>query len=175
MSASLVEPVDVVLGDGEVVTIRALVPEDHDMFVEGWDRLSPQSRFRRFFSPMPHLPEALVDYFTHPDQVDHVAVAAGIRGEGGIEEGLGVARFVRLHERPDAAELAVAVVDDWHGRGLGAALVHRLVELANERGVRVLTGEVLDENIPMRAIFDRLGAKWTRGEPGAHHAEVELG
>jgi RimJ/RimL family protein N-acetyltransferase len=170
-----IEPCDVTLRDGAQIRLRGIGPEDHDRFLEGWQRLSPESRFRRFFSPMPHLPESLLEFFTHPDQVDHVAIAAGELLDGSREgAGLGVARFIRLADRPDAAELAVAVVDDWQGRGVGTALVRRLVELASAREVQVLTGEVLDENRAMRAVFDRLGATWSRGEPGVRHAEVHL-
>jgi RimJ/RimL family protein N-acetyltransferase len=173
VGAPTIEPREVVLADGARILVRAIGPDDRDRLLEGWQHLSPTSRFRRFFSPMPHLPDTLLEYFTHPDQADHVAIAAGELLDGGQEgAGLGVARFIRLVDRPDAAELAVAVVDDWHGRGVGTALVQRLVELARPRGVQVLTGEVLDENRAMRAVFDRLGATWTRGEPGAHHAEV---
>ncbi len=145
------------------------------MFVAGWERLSPESRFRRFFTPMPQLSESLLSYFTHPDQVDHVAIAAAELGEDGSEgDGLGVARFIRLIERPEAADVAVAVIDDWHGRGLGTALVARLVDLARECDLTLLTADVLDENRAMRAVFDQLGATWTRGEPGARHAEIPL-
>lgn len=175
MAPHEVDPVLVDLRSGDRVLLRALRPDDHDMFLAAWERLSPESRFRRFFSPTPTLSEAMVSYFTHPDQVDHVAIAAASLDAAGRElEGLGVARFFRRTDRPEAAELAVAVIDDWHGRGLGDALVDRLVALARERGIDALTGEVLDENHAMRAVFDRLGATWSRGEPGAHHAEIAL-
>lgn len=175
MASDEVAPVLVTLDDGATVLVRGVGPEDHDQFLAGWERLSPESRFRRFFSPMPSLSAALLDYFTHPDQRDHVAIAAAsLDGDGEEVAGLGVARLIRLHDRPEAAELAVAVIDEWHGRGLGTALVHRLLELAPDRGIEVVEADVLDENHAMRAVFDRLGATWTRGEPGAHHCEIAL-
>ncbi len=175
MEIDEVAPVLVELRDGGAVLVRALVPADHDRFLDAWERLSPTSRFRRFFSPMPSMSESQVSYFTHADQHDHVAIAAVHLDDDGVElEGVGVARFFRLRDRPDAAELAVAVIDEWQGRGIGDVLVDRLVELALDREIVALTGEVLDENHAMRAVFNRLGARWTRGEPGAHHAEIVL-
>jgi GNAT superfamily N-acetyltransferase len=175
MAEGEVPAIEVTLRDGSAVRIRGVGPDDRDRYLAGWERFSAQSRVRRFFTPMPNLSESLLDYFIHADQVHHIAIAAMEVAEDGTEgPGLGVARCIRLADDPGAAELAVGVVDDWQGRGLGSALVDRVVELARERGFEKLTGEVLDENWAMRTVFDRRGATWTRGEPGAHHFEIPL-
>jgi L-amino acid N-acyltransferase len=68
-----------------------------------------------------------------------------------------VARYAPWLDRPGHAELAVAVVDDWHGRGLGSALTQALLDHARSTSVVALTGSTLSENAPARALLRRLG------------------
>ncbi|MEA2283671.1 MAG: hypothetical protein QOK21_4278, partial [Solirubrobacteraceae bacterium] len=56
------------LRDGSRIVIRPIEPDDRDDLREGFERLSPESRYRRFFSPVPRLSERHLDYLT---QVDH--------------------------------------------------------------------------------------------------------
>ena len=74
------------------------------------------------------------------------------------EQGLGVARFVRLHDEPTVAEAAVTVVDDVQRKGLGRLLATTLAEAARERGVHTFRADVLADNEPMRAIMAEIGA-----------------
>ena len=89
---------------------------------------------------MPALTESQLRYLTEVDQCCHVALAA-VHGNEGI---VGVARFIRL-EGPNA-EPAIAVIDDWQGRGLGTALMATLVDRACEQGVTRFRATVLAEN-----------------------------
>jgi hypothetical protein len=59
---------------------------------------------------------------------------------------VGVTRFVRSQVDPAVAELAIAVVDDWQGRGLGTALLHQLAARASEEGVKRFSASVLEGN-----------------------------
>ena len=76
--------------------------------------------YRRFLTPKKALLETELGYLTEVDHHDHEALAAFAVESG---EPLGVARFVRSTEDPGAAEAAVAVVDDWHDRGVGSVLL----------------------------------------------------
>jgi GNAT superfamily N-acetyltransferase len=67
------------------------------------------------------------------DHHDHEAIIALDPLTG---EGVGVARYVRAGADPEVAEVAVTVVDDWQGRGLGRALLERLAARARREGVR---------------------------------------
>jgi hypothetical protein len=80
--------------------------------------------------------------------------------EGTAPDGVGVARFVRLADRPDVAEAAVVVVDELQGRGLGSLLLRALTTAARLRGVAHFRAEVLPENQPMRDLLQRF-------DPGA--------
>ena len=110
------------LRDGSRVRIRQCRRTDRDLLVRGFERLSPESRYRRFLTPMHELDQKTLRYLTDLDHRDHEAMFA--LDESG--EGVGVARYVRSAVRPDTAEVAVAVVDAWQGRGLGTLLLQAI-------------------------------------------------
>src|SRR5579871_764791 len=142
------------LTDGTRVRLRMLRPEDRERLRAGFERLSPQSRYRRFLSPTPRLTERMLTYLTHAYGRDHVAIGAErVEPDGRGGEGLGVARFIRLADAPDTAEAAVAVVDDVQGRGLGRLLLATLVEAACERGIRKFRAHVLPGNAPVDTLL----------------------
>jgi GNAT superfamily N-acetyltransferase len=69
------------------------------------------------------------------------------------------ARYVRGPAQPATAEFALAVADDWQGRGLGRRLVAHLAREARRQGVQRLYGEVLAENRRMLALMREFGAR----------------
>lgn len=141
-----------VLRDGTEVQLRLIGPSDKALLLDGFEHMSPESRYRRFFTAKSRLTEAELRYLTEIDNVDHVAIGA-IGWKDGVAHGLGVARFVRLEDRPEAAEAAIAVVDEVQGRGLGSLLFQRLVAAARERGVEKMVSTVLGSNKPMLQIL----------------------
>jgi RimJ/RimL family protein N-acetyltransferase len=160
------------LRDGERVEIRPIRPEDREALADGIRRMSPESRYRRFFSPVAKLSEDQLTYLTEVDHRDHEALVAI---EPDTDRGIGVARFVRSESDPEVAEFAVAVADDWHARGVGTALIHRLADRAREEGIRRFSGSILEENRPMLDLADELGDVRVRDRAaGAVEIEVEL-
>ncbi|MGZ4260268.1 MAG: N-acetyltransferase family protein [Solirubrobacteraceae bacterium] len=136
------------------VEIRPIEPDDKDALARGFDRLSERSRYRRFLSPRGPLTQAELRYFTEVDHHDHEALVA-VDPEAG--EGVGVARFVRSGEDPNVAELAVAVVDDWQGHGVGSLLGAELAKRAREEGITCFTALVLAESDAMLGLLQELG------------------
>ena len=128
--------------------------EDKPLFVAGWERFGEESRYRRFMGRKRRLTVDELACFTELDHVDHEAVGA-LDPRGG--EGLGVARYVRLPNRPDVAEVAVAVIDAWQGRGLGRVLLRRLTARAAENRIRKFTASLFADNKAMLSLFQRLG------------------
>lgn len=130
--------------DGARVTLRPITSDDKDRLREAFERLGEESRYRRFFSPMPALSPATLRYLTEIDHHDHEALVAQDASTG---EGLGVARYVRAHDAPrHEAEAAITVVDDWQGRGLGGVLLHALADRARDEGITTFTALVQADN-----------------------------
>jgi len=148
---------DVTLPKGQRIRIRLIRPEDKERLRAGFDTLSPESRYLRFFSQKESLSEAELSYLTECDQETHIAIGAALVDDDGNEgEGLGVARCICLPERPNTAEVAVAVVDKIQGQGLGRLLLSRLVAAARERGIARLRVEFLEKNTAMRNLVEQV-------------------
>lgn len=137
--------------------VRPIRPSDAPLLVHAYEHeLTPESRHARFHGGGPHLPSTVVHYLTHVDGVDHVALVA--IEAGSVRAGLGVARFVRLRDRPREAELAVAVIDRAQRHGVGACLVRALAAMARARRIDTFTMLVLEDNHRVRHILETLGA-----------------
>jgi RimJ/RimL family protein N-acetyltransferase len=142
------------LRTGDRVLIRPIAPTDKTLLVDGLHRLSPESRYRRFLSPVDELGARQLRYLTEVDHHLHEALVALDPKTGAI---VGVARFVRLPDDPVVAELGIAVVDDWQGRGLGTELLNQLAARAREKGVKRFSAFVLQGNKPMLDLLRDLG------------------
>jgi GNAT superfamily N-acetyltransferase len=145
---------ELALRDGTRVRLRTIRATDKERLVAGLARLSPQSRYLRFFTDKERLTEAELRYLTELDGEHHFAIGASRVGEDGEEgEGLGIGRFVKLGEEPTVAEPALAVVDGAQGLGLGRLLLLRLVAAAAERGVEVFRCDFLAINHGMQELL----------------------
>jgi GNAT superfamily N-acetyltransferase len=160
------------LRDGTAVELRLVRPEDKALMRRGFERMSPHSRYLRFFTPKPALTDDELRYLTEIDQVRHVAIgAATLDGQ----DGLGVARLVQLDGEPGASEAAIAVVDDMHGKGLGSLLFMRLVAAARERGVERVRCEVLGSNSSMQQFLqDALPERTIKVDSGVVTVDMTL-
>jgi GNAT superfamily N-acetyltransferase len=139
------------LRDGRQVEIRALQPADEKDMRAAVDRTSAQSLYRRFFGAKRHFSESEKSFFLNVDFVTHVALVA-VAQEGSRSVIVG-----GVVVRPGAAELAFAVVDEYQGQGIGAALMRHLALLARDAGIKELIAEVLPENLPMLKVFQNSG------------------
>lgn len=133
--------IEVVLADGDTVSLVPVRAEDASLLVEGLTYMSPHSRYMRFLSGVDHLSASEIRYFTDIDQVKHVAWGALLG-----EDPAGIARYVVDRDRPDLAEAAVAVVDAHQRRGIGTLLLSALAAVARHDGVATFHAEVHPEN-----------------------------
>ena len=164
-----------VLNDGTAVSLRHVRPEDAAELRRGLERLSPESRYRRFLGAVTTLTDEHLRYLTCVDGHDHVAIVAVARTpapEG--DTGLGIARFVRLQDEPTVAEAAITVIDDAQGKGLGRLLALTLARAAYERGVRRFRGRILADNTAVRQLLADVGAVVSKPENGGMVFDVEL-
>ena len=162
----------VVLRDGSTVLIRPVRPVDAPLLADGFARLSARSRQLRFLTPKKELSPAELRYFTDVDHHDHEALGA-LDHAGG--RGVGIARYIRDAQDPHAAEIAVTIVDDWQGRGLGTELVAQLSDRARCEGIRRFTALVAADNPAMARLLRNARAHLVRREPGALQYEIILG
>lgn len=143
-----------VLRDGSHVTIRPIRKQDVELerkFIEG---LSPQARRFRFLCSMKNPSEALLRQLTDINSERDAAFIALVEENSGQRE-IGVARFSGM---PDGtAEVAVVVTDEWQHRGLGTALMKRLIDLAHRRGIHEFHSIDSSDNKAMRELADYLG------------------
>lgn len=153
------------LADGTKVTLRLVRASDKALLLTGFRRLSSRSRYSRFLGVKSSLTDDEARYLTEVDGIDHFAIVAVVKSLVGGTEGVGIARFVRLRNRADSAEPAITVVDDHQGKGLGTALLHRLVDAALEREVHYFRCEVLAENTRVWELFPEIGPGVTM-QPG---------
>jgi CRP-like cAMP-binding protein len=167
--AQNLRPVRATLADGTPIVVRPLLPEDRQVFGDEVHRLSVDSRRRRFFSASGPS-EALIDYLTDIDYVEHFAwVAIDVSGAG---EGLATARYVRTGPEP-VAEMAFGTADRHQRRGLGTFLLGAVGVAAVEAGIERLVAHVLEDNLAMRAVFAKAAATSRFDEPGVVFVEVD--
>jgi GNAT superfamily N-acetyltransferase len=133
------------------VATRPVQPDDDLLFRRLWPRLSPDTVYRRFHSPIHGLPAETVRRLVTVDHDRREAVAALVGGEV-----VGVARYDRSPGDPGTAEFAILVEDAWQGMGLGRQLLLELVELAAVRGIATLTATVQRDNDRVIGLIRRL-------------------
>jgi RimJ/RimL family protein N-acetyltransferase len=149
------EPVPTV-ADGRRLWIGPITPAAKPLILRGLARISAETSRRRFFAVRFRFSDAELDAMTRLDGEARYALGATVRGEDGSTEPVGVARFARLPDAPDTAEVAVLVVDAFQGQGVGRELLHRLAAYARRKGIARFRGLTLPENRPIIRLLSRL-------------------
>jgi len=163
---------EVEIGDGRRVRVRPIRPEDepaHDAFFR---RLSPDDVRFRFFGLVREMPHSQLARYTQIDYDREMAFIAVDESAPDGPETLGVVRAIEDPDR-DRAEFAIIIRSDLKGKGLGHALLERMVRYCRSRGVRELVGQVLPDNRAMLDLAGSLGFARHR-EPGDDAVEVRL-
>jgi acyl-CoA synthetase (NDP forming)/RimJ/RimL family protein N-acetyltransferase len=147
---------DVVVADGGTVHLRPILPSDADALVEFHGGLSTRTRYLRYFSAYPRIPERDLHRFTHVDHHDRVAFVAELGGEI-----IAVGRYERTPDT-DEAEVAFVVADAHQGRGIGSVLLEHLAAAGREVGIKQFHAVVLAENTAMIRVFRDAGYETAR-------------
>src|SRR6266540_898030 len=129
--------VDALTADGGIVRIRPVRPSDEEGLLALYDRASPESLYRRFFTGGRSGIKADVTRMTRTDGEGHAALLAERR-----DQVVGVASYEQAGS-PGQAEFAILVDDAEHGRGIGTLLLEHLAATARRNGIFELVGEVL--------------------------------
>jgi RimJ/RimL family protein N-acetyltransferase len=146
------------LRDGRQVEIRAFKPSDEADLLAAVDRTSGRSLYQRFFTVKHDFSDRERKFFLNVDFVGHVALMAWA-DESGRRVIAGGGRYVVV--QPGKAEVAFIVIDQYQGKGIGAALLRHLVAIARAAGLQELIAEVLTDNLPMLKVFEKCGLPMT--------------
>ncbi len=152
------------LDDGSPFVIRPIRATDGSALESAFARMSPRSRYLRFFSVRERLGDDLLEMLTNIDHDEHRAwvvadptVPSEVDGsDGGL--GIAVARLINVDGEPGVAEAALVVADDYQRRGFGRLLLELLIGTARDTGIEFIRFETLYENRGMRGLLSELTA-----------------
>ncbi len=150
--------------------IRPIEPDDVERLERLFYRLSPETVYRRFFSPIARPRRSVLEHLATVDHGDRDAVVAVVD-----DEIVGVARYDKVAAYPNAAEIAVVVEDAWQRHHVASALMNDLATRARERGFTMFTASMLGENQPVVALVRALNPDARiRWDAGTLAAELPL-
>lgn len=144
------------LRDGGAVLIRAIRPDDKDRLLEHFRALSPDSRYFRFMGVRRELTAADLQHLTELDLKDSVGLVATLTNNAG-EHIIGVGRYIREGHNTNRAEVAFAILDEHHGRGIGTLLLDHLADIARANGIDTFEATVMGGNRKMLDVFANSG------------------
>jgi acetyltransferase len=147
--------------DGLEIAVRPIRPEDAKIEQTFVDGLSPESKYFRFMYRMGDISPMMLARFTQIDYDREMALVA-VENEGTDDARLiGVARYVG---NPDgqSCEFALTVADDVQKKGIGRQLMQMLMNIARDRGLTIMEGDVLAENRKMLRLCEKLGFRVAR-------------
>lgn len=141
---------DVILNDGGIATLRPIRPDDREGIIDFYTRVSPKSKYLRFFSTHPTLSEEDLRQWIDIDYHDAVTLVLVER-----DKIVATARYEVVSDR--VADVSFLVQDDHHGRGAGNILLEHLAQIGRECGIERFFAETLTENRSMIQVFIRAG------------------
>jgi GNAT superfamily N-acetyltransferase len=152
------------------LTFRAIEPHDVEGLRGLFWRLSPESRYFRFLSPVDHPAETCLHHLAEVDHQNRDAIVATVE-----DEIVAVARYDRDSAEPRQAEVAVVVEDAWQRRGVATALLGALTRVATYRGIEQFTAIVSADNRPVSRLVGSLpvSATWD-WDQGRRNLNVDL-
>jgi|tagenome__1003787_1003787.scaffolds.fasta_scaffold20989914_5 acyl-CoA synthetase (NDP forming)/GNAT superfamily N-acetyltransferase len=146
------DPVYVLLADGTTAEIREACPDDFDAVKAMHEAMAPDNIYLRFFSYSKRSAEIEAGRICR-DPAPGSAALLALSGD----QLVGVASYAGLHGQPGQAEVAFAVADHMHHKGIATLLLEHLVSLARSRQVTTFTAETLSENMAMLKVFADAG------------------
>ncbi len=152
------DQVHALLTDGRTVAIRPATPGDHDAVLRFYEEMSPENQRLRFFAVSHRSAEQAAERATRSAPGHQTLLAE----HGGRVVAVAEYEVADTEKEPIAAEIALAVSDHWHHRGLGTLLLEHLVSAARAAGITAFTADALAENHEVLKVFADLGLHTTR-------------
>ncbi len=160
----------IILRDGTTADIRPSVPADHVALQSFMERLAPESRRHRFFSATAPRSEVIVSLCDSTDPCARLTLVVTRIWDGALRI-IAAGSYLARDER--TAEVAMAVDDAFHGKGLGTLLLERLAMSAIQHGFVSLWAVTHTDNLAMREVFRESGFDMQESCEGGE-VEVEL-
>ncbi len=159
------------LNDGTDMIIRPIRPEDAEIEAKFVRELSDETKYFRFMNHLQELSQEMLVRLTQIDYHDEMAMIA-VTSTGAGEEQIGVARYTTNPDKK-SCEFALVVSDKWHGRGIAHHLMKSLMEVARDRGLERMDGQVLGNNFKMLQLIKSFGFRISTDPEDASIKQVE--
>ncbi len=158
------------LTDGTTVEIRPATAGDFSAVKAMYEAMSPNSSYMRFFNLSRRAAEKEAQRICHdpvPRQLALLALADG--------EVVGCGSYDMVRDHPEHAEVAFAVADHMHHKGIATLLLEHLISRARSRRIKTFTAQTLTENKPMLKVFADAGLPMIRhSEDGIYDLSFPL-
>jgi acetyltransferase len=163
--------------DGTKVEIRPISPDDEQFMIKFHQGLSERSVYMRYFESLSlaartaHTRLSRI-CFADPAR-DTVLVTLSLDEHPGEQKILAVGRLSKLSDASNA-EVALLVLDEFQGLGLGTELLHRLVQSAREQKITRIEAEILRDNTAIQRVLKKFGFRLRLTDPRSVRAVLTL-
>lgn len=161
------------LQDGTTIAIGLAGPEDKQRLVEGFSKLSLQTRLYRFHCGKNNLSTTEKDYLLNIDNYNHLAIGA-VDIDKNQDVGIGMIRYIRNKDDPWKAEVALTVIDEYQNKGIGTLLYNEMLEYARKNRIKLLVNCVMKENTTMLNILKKFGGEIIDSSGNQYRIEIKL-
>jgi acyl-CoA hydrolase/GNAT superfamily N-acetyltransferase len=134
--------------------IRVIKPTDESMMRDLFYNLSEESVYFRYFSPRRSMPHKNLQQYVNLTEEEGMSIVATV-GPRENRKIIAEARYM-VEAAKGHPDVAFMVDENYQRRGIASALLHYLIEIAQERGFPGLKADVLFSNHPMMAVFEKL-------------------
>ncbi len=162
---------DIQLHDGTNIIIRPIRPEDAEIEQQFIRDLSEEARYFRFMSSLHELSQEMLARFTQIDYHNEMALIAVNQDEENEQE-IGVARYITNPDKK-SCEFALVISDQWQRKGLAHHLMKKLMEIARDRDLEIMQGEILANNFKMLDLMKSLGFQISN-DPHDNHIKIAI-
>lgn len=159
--------------DGKAICIRSIRSSDEEKMRAGIAELSVQSRYLRFFSMQPMPPDRVIEKLVDADGHEHIAWGA-IHMDGADNPAIGAVHAMRSDDDARTGEYSVAILDDYHGIGIGRMLTAVLLINCRVEGMQTLDIQTLAENQAAIGFIRSIGGELRHWEGGVQDYGLEV-
>ena len=146
------------LKDNSFTIFHIIGPECKNCIIKGLNKLSFDTKIKRFNTPIVKFSKSQIDYLTNINNYDHLALGAGMYHISN-DPGMAIARYIRENKKSNRAEIAIVIIDEYQNKGLGTLLTCLLIKYGIKNKIHKFFGYVAPDNLPMIKVFDKFNAK----------------